>query len=75
MPNPSVNYFNLVITSNDANPVTVRVHDLFGRLIEIHEKISSTGILRLGQGWRGGTYFAEVIQGDQRKVVKLIKTN
>ncbi|MFI5130011.1 MAG: DUF4082 domain-containing protein, partial [Chitinophagales bacterium] len=75
VPNPSVNFFNLIITSNDANPVTVKVHDLFGRLIEIHEKISSTGILRLGQDWRGGTYFAEVIQGDQRKVVKLIKTN
>ncbi len=75
MPNPSVNYLNMVINSNDANPVTVTVHDMFGRLIEIHEKITSTGILRLGYGWRGGAYFAEVIQGDQRKVVKLIKTN
>jgi hypothetical protein len=75
LPNPSNNYFNLVISSNDANPVTVRVLDMFGRLVEVHAKITSTGILRLGDAWRGGTYFAEVIQGDQRKVLKIIKVN
>jgi hypothetical protein len=29
----------------------------------------------LGERWTTGTYFAEVIQGDQRKVVKMIKVN
>jgi hypothetical protein len=75
MPNPTVNYFNLVISSNDANPVKVRVIDMFGRLVESYEKITSTGILRLGHTWGGGTYFAEVIQGDKKKIVKMIKTN
>ncbi len=75
MPNPSASYFNMIINSDDANPVTVRVLDIFGRLIEVHEKITSTGIIRLGLGWRGGTYFAEVIQGDQRKVVMIVKAN
>jgi hypothetical protein len=75
MPNPSADNFNMVINSNDADPVSVRVSDIFGRLIEMHQKVTSTGILRLGQTWKGGIYFAEVVQGDQRKVVKMIKTN
>jgi hypothetical protein len=75
LPNPSADYFNIVISSNDANPVTVRVLDISGRIVEIHEKITSTGILRLGNSWRGGTYFVEVIQGNQRKVVKIVKAN
>jgi hypothetical protein len=75
LPNPSTDYFNIVISSNDANPVTVRVLDMFGRTVEIHEKVTSTGILQLGNSWRGGTYFVEVMQGGQRKVIKIIKAN
>jgi hypothetical protein len=75
MPNPSTDNFEMVINSSDANPVMIRVSDISGRIVETHERITSTGILRLGQAWKGGTYFAEVIQGDQRKVVKLIKVN
>jgi hypothetical protein len=75
MPNPSTSYFNMVINSNDENPVTVRVMDISGRVIETHEKIAYSGILKLGQLWKAGSYFAEVIQGGQRKVVKLIKAN
>ncbi len=65
----------MVINSNDENPVTVRVMDISGRVIETHEKIAYSGILKLGQLWKAGSYFAEVIQGEQRKVVKLIKAN
>ncbi len=75
MPNPSSGYFNIVINSNDANPVTVKVSDISGRLIETHEKVTSTGILRLGETWKSGIYLAEIIQGDQRKIMKIIKTN
>lgn len=75
MPNPSATYFNLVINSNDANPVMVRVMDLSGRVIETYTKISSSGILKLGHNWGAGTYFAELIQGNQKKVVKMIKVN
>jgi hypothetical protein len=46
-----------------------------GRLIEMHERGTFASVLRLGQTWRSGIYFAEVIQGNQRKVIKMIKTN
>jgi hypothetical protein len=71
-PNPSSNYFNLVIKGNPASPVTVRVLDIFGRVVEKYEKIASTTVLKLGYKLRSGSYFAEVIQGSERKVVKII---
>jgi hypothetical protein len=75
MPNPTTAYFNLVIKSDSDIPVTVRVLDIFGKVIEYHEKIAPVTSLRFGQGWAAGAYYAEVIQGGQRKVLKLMKTN
>ena len=73
LPNPSTNYFNLVIKGNQQNPVTVRVLDMFGRVVEKYEKMASTTVLKLGYKLRSGSYFAEVMQGGERKVVKIIK--
>jgi hypothetical protein len=74
-PNPSKGQFNIVITSNDATPVTVTVMNMFGQVIEQKQRVTSSGILRIGQAWTSGTYVAEVVQGDQRKIVRLIKIN
>ncbi|MFI5130012.1 MAG: T9SS type A sorting domain-containing protein [Chitinophagales bacterium] len=74
-PNPAISYFNLVMSSDDMTPVSVHVSDISGRMIETHEQVPSTGILRLGQGWRAGTYFSEITQGRNRKVVKMVKVN
>ncbi|MEP7377851.1 MAG: DUF4082 domain-containing protein [Chitinophagaceae bacterium] len=73
LPNPSSNYFNMLIKGNPESPVTVRVMDMFGRVVEKYEKIASTTVLKLGYKLRSGSYFAEVIQGGERKVVKIIK--
>ncbi|HEY6503024.1 MAG TPA: Ig-like domain-containing protein [Chitinophagaceae bacterium] len=75
IPNPSSNYFNLYINSNAITPVSIRIFDVFGQSVEKHEKITAGSNLRIGQSLKGGTYFAEVTQGDQRKVVKMIKVN
>jgi hypothetical protein len=75
MPNPASSSFNLAIRSSGKEAVTVRILDIFGQVIEKHEKINTAGVLRIGQNWTGGTYFAEVIQGNERKVIKLIRTN
>ena len=64
-----------MISSNDENPVRVKVTDMFGRVIETHDKVTSAGMLKLGQNWTSGVYFAEVVQGEQRKLIKMIKTN
>ncbi len=75
MPNPSHTYFNLFITGGNANPVTIKVVDILGQVIERHEKIAAESLLRIGDKWSGGSYFVEVIQDNQRKFVKLIKVN
>jgi hypothetical protein len=75
LPNPSTNNFTIRISSNDENPVSIRVTDMLGRVIETYEKVTSAGMLKLGQNWTSGVYFAEVMQGEQRKLIKMIKTN
>ena len=72
-PNPTVGYFNLVAVTNDKNPVTVRVLDISGRVMETYGKVNANAIIQIGQTLSTGTYFAEVITGGQRKVVKIVK--
>jgi hypothetical protein len=73
-PNPSASYFNLIVMSADKAPVIVRVLDISGRTVGSLQRMSSNSILRLGETWTAGTYFAEVIQGDQHRVIKMVKT-
>ena len=75
MPNPTTTVFNLIIKGKDASPVTVRVMDATGKVIQLFQKIGSSAALRLGNRWTNGTYFVEVMQGNERKVLKLIKAN
>ena len=75
MPNPTTNHFNLVIKGKDASPVTVRVMDVYGKVVMVNQKIGSYTTLRIGDNWTNGTYLVEVIQGNQRKLLKLIKAN
>lgn len=74
-PNPSTDQFTLAIKGTIGETVTVRITDITGRIKERHEAVPANGVLQLGASWKGGSYFAEVIQGDQRKVVKLVKLN
>jgi hypothetical protein len=75
VPNPSDNIFNLIIRGNNKYYVQVRVTDVFGRIVEHYEKVSANTVLQIGQKLRGGSYFVEVIQADQRKFIKIIKAN
>ena len=47
--------------------------DIFGRVVERHERIAANTVLKVGDKWTNGSYFAEVTQGDQRKIIKIIK--
>ena len=72
MPNPSARTFTLNITGDVASTVILRVIDISGRIIETKNVISGQTI-RIGDSYRTGVYFAEVIQGSERKIVKLVK--
>jgi hypothetical protein len=74
-PNPSADFFKLIAMSDDKAPISVRVLDISGRVLERYEKVAAGNLVQVGKSLRAGAYFAEVIQGDQRRVVKIIKVN
>jgi hypothetical protein len=73
LPNPSNNYFKLVINTNDASPVSVRIMDVLGRTIELKENIPVSESYEFGEKLKAGVYLAEIIQGKNRKVMRLLK--
>ncbi|MGZ8541351.1 MAG: DUF4082 domain-containing protein, partial [Chitinophagaceae bacterium] len=74
-PNPSSNYVNLSIRGELKSPVTITILDIFGQVMEKHERIGSNSIVKVGENWKNGIYFAVVVQGSERKMVKIIKAN
>ena len=75
MPNPTRDIFNVIVKGNPKESVSVRVFDIFGQLLERHDKLFPGELSRFGHTWRNGTYVLEVMQGSQRKVVKIIKAD
>jgi glucose/arabinose dehydrogenase len=74
-PNPSAGFFRLTVISDDKAPVSARISDISGRVLEQYEKVAAGSLIEVGKSLRGGTYFAEIRQGNKRKVVKIIKVN
>jgi PKD repeat protein len=74
-PNPTTNYFTLKITGTISDkPVKIRVTDLLGRTVETFERNPGEE-LRFGQKYFHGVYIVEVVQGTNKKQIKLIKAN
>ena len=73
-PNPTTNVFILHITSNDVNnSASVRVVDAVGRPLDTFNKVAVGSSVTFGEMYLSGYYFAEVSQGTQHKVIKLLK--
>ena len=73
LPNPSRTSFTLSLESNNELPVNIRILDVQGREINRSGNISANSIIKLGDKLNTGFYLAEIIQGDERKIVKLVK--
>ena len=73
-PNPTTSRFNVKLESdNTRSPMSIKVFDISGRIIEIKNNLSAGQTLQLGTNYRPGMYFVELNQDDRRRVVKLIK--
>jgi hypothetical protein len=73
-PNPSASSFNLqLISSNKIDKMSVRVTDITGRTVQVLHDLAPNQTLNIGAGYRPGLYMVELIQGNERKQVKLIK--
>ena len=72
-PNPSATHFTLQVQSNSNKTISMRVTDVAGRIKEIKNTKLANNIFTLGEGYKPGVYIVEIIQGDNRKVLKLVK--
>jgi hypothetical protein len=72
-PNPSTSYFTLRVQGRNNLAVNLRVVDLQGRVVDARSKLAANSTLQVGHAYLPGTYFAEFIQGTERKVIQLIK--
>jgi|GEM_PF-824159 len=75
VPNPSANYFTINIEGGDVSKkISLRIVDIMGRIVEQKNNLTSHTI-KIGENYRPGIYIAEVIQGENRKQIKLVKSS
>jgi photosystem II stability/assembly factor-like uncharacterized protein len=75
-PNPSSSSFEIQVQSVDKLiPASIRVLDATGKPVETFTNIAINSRLKFGTAYHAGNYFVEVVQGSNRKLIKLIKLN
>ncbi|MEI6948633.1 chondroitinase family polysaccharide lyase [Paraflavisolibacter sp. H34] len=71
-PNPSPGAFTLRVNSSSEEGIRIQIADVEGRILKTLTAAPGK-TFHVGHDLGSGIYFAEIIQGDQRKVLKLIK--
>ena len=74
-PNPSNSDFSLQVISGSTENISIRVTDAYGTVVKVNASMMKGSTVKFGSELQGGTYFAEVTQGANRQVVKLVKFN
>jgi hypothetical protein len=73
-PNPSSMYFTLKIESpKTKEKVSLRILDLNGRPVEQRNNLNPGQVIVIGNNYKAGIYFVELLQGTERKMLKLVK--
>ncbi|MEO7265037.1 MAG: T9SS type A sorting domain-containing protein, partial [Ferruginibacter sp.] len=73
-PNPSKDFFNLtIISDNRVEVITLRVIDFQGRVMETRNGLRSGQTIQVGNNLRPGTYLIETVQGKDRRSQTIIK--
>jgi hypothetical protein len=73
--NPTTSQFRLSVETPNKEGITIRVYDVNGVTLKTLKNVQPNQIITFGSEFRGGNYFAEVMQAGERKIVKLIKLN
>lgn len=72
--NPTSSSFRLKIESSNARQqLTIKIVDANGTLMQVKENVYAGQLIEFGKEYTPGIYFVEVLQGEERKLVKLIK--
>ncbi|RYY83631.1 MAG: T9SS type A sorting domain-containing protein [Chitinophagaceae bacterium] len=71
-PNPSADEFELRLSSMSQNKASIRVIDALGRVVKTM-MLASNQTVRFGSELRRGNYMVEVVQGEKKEIIKLVK--
>jgi hypothetical protein len=75
-PNPAITHFNLKLESNNTrDAITVRVFNQLGQVVDVKRNLFSGQVIQVGAAYKQGTYFVEVVQGEQKQSLQLVKSN
>jgi hypothetical protein len=73
-PNPTTSQFNIKLeSSNRQDEISIVVYSVNGKVVEQRQHLSAGQTIQLGGLYRPGVYILEMIQGNQRKQLKLVK--
>jgi hypothetical protein len=72
-PNPSQHFFTLRIQSQSNAPVQLRIVDGVGSVVEARQGMGANSTLAVGHSYRPGVYYVQVLQGNQKATLKLVK--
>jgi len=73
--NPSSNYFVFKLQGLATEKIKLTFTDATGRVVEVKQNLIAGQTLQVGQNFVPGIYIAEMIQGNQRRTFKLLKTD
>lgn len=74
MPNPSTSGFTLMITSQEKEPVTLTVANVYGLVVYTNARVQPNTNFTLGGNFQQGVYYLEAKQGSRTASVRLMKT-
>ena len=72
-PNPSSGTFSFRLETTSDELITINIFDMMGRLISSKSTSNNYEAITIGEDLADGTYISEVMQGDYRKTVKIVK--
>lgn len=74
-PNPSASHFVIATSTAETTPVTIRIVDMAGRVVEEVKDVLPNIQTTVGIKLPAGNYVAEITQGNMRETLKLVKIN
>ncbi len=74
-PNPSKTFFTMRVESSQQNNYSLFIRDITGSIIYQQHDIMLSESFHFVTTFSNGMYFAEIIQGDERRIMRLIMSN
>ena len=73
MPNPSNSHFTLTILSNSDQPVSIKITDATGQLVDSRLNTKPNTVVQIGSKLIPGIYFVELIQEGKKERLTMVK--